>query len=391
MATVLIAWELGGNRGHVMSLMPIARNLQRRGHRVCMAVRSLEFVPDEFAKEIVFLQAPLWLRPPEAPELFGYVDILTASGYASSGSLHRLVSAWQRLIELTGADLILAEHAPTALLAARVAGCKAATIGTGFTCPPPHAPMPGFSTLSEQHRSLLTGREQQLLAHCSTVLELSGGPLLETFAQLFTSIPSLLCTYPELDHYGARFGVDYLGPLYSEVESNPVSWPGVFDFKVLIYLNDFRNWGVLEPALRTIAADILMIAPGLPTNIPEFELGSHIKIMRHAIGLQATIERCDLVICHGGIGTTAGALDKAKPVLLLPMQKEQLMLALRVASQKLGGYLLPGFTAGDLCAAVAALRASSAIEEAVSRFATRNSEPMISRVDKVGRIVEQLL
>ena len=41
MATVLFAWESGGGLGHVMQMLPLARGLLGRGHRVRVALRHL--------------------------------------------------------------------------------------------------------------------------------------------------------------------------------------------------------------------------------------------------------------------------------------------------------------------------------------------------------------
>ena len=41
MAKVLLAWELGGNYGHLVALRALARELQRRGHACTFAVRDL--------------------------------------------------------------------------------------------------------------------------------------------------------------------------------------------------------------------------------------------------------------------------------------------------------------------------------------------------------------
>ena len=41
MATILLAWELGGGLGHFMNLRPVAEGLARRGHRVVAVLRDL--------------------------------------------------------------------------------------------------------------------------------------------------------------------------------------------------------------------------------------------------------------------------------------------------------------------------------------------------------------
>ena len=41
LATVLVAWELGGGMGHVARLLPVARELAAQGHRAIFVVKNL--------------------------------------------------------------------------------------------------------------------------------------------------------------------------------------------------------------------------------------------------------------------------------------------------------------------------------------------------------------
>ena len=60
MATVLFAWESGGGLGHMVQMLPLAAQLARRGHRVCVALRHLSTAAAEvFGRAGVrFVQAP---------------------------------------------------------------------------------------------------------------------------------------------------------------------------------------------------------------------------------------------------------------------------------------------------------------------------------------------
>jgi hypothetical protein len=59
MATILLAWELGGGLGHVMSMRPLAEGLARRGHRVVAVLRDLSSARDFITHPaVICLQAP---------------------------------------------------------------------------------------------------------------------------------------------------------------------------------------------------------------------------------------------------------------------------------------------------------------------------------------------
>src|SRR5215207_9183305 len=119
-ATILLAWELGGGSGHLMQLMPIARSLARRGHRVHAALRDLSKAPAVFGPGVVrFLQAPYKSSPPRIemrrPKTMAH--IFHNTGFADVDELAALCEAWRGLFDLVRPDLILCDHSPTALLA----------------------------------------------------------------------------------------------------------------------------------------------------------------------------------------------------------------------------------------------------------------------------------
>jgi hypothetical protein len=40
-ATILLAWELGGGLAHVINLLPLAQGFSQRGHRVYAALKDI--------------------------------------------------------------------------------------------------------------------------------------------------------------------------------------------------------------------------------------------------------------------------------------------------------------------------------------------------------------
>ena len=95
MATILLAWELGGGLGHFMNLRPVAEGLARRGHRVVAVLRDLtsarRFLPNP---GISFLQAPFkhqHLRDLEPTCTFA--QILYICGFGNGEELATLAEA----------------------------------------------------------------------------------------------------------------------------------------------------------------------------------------------------------------------------------------------------------------------------------------------------------
>src|SRR5690606_4495882 len=85
------------------------------------------------------VQAPVWWEPSLPSErpygAASYADVLAMFGYASREGLGALVAAWDNLFAAFMPDLVVADHAPTALVAAAGA-IPAVAIGNGFTLPP---------------------------------------------------------------------------------------------------------------------------------------------------------------------------------------------------------------------------------------------------------------
>ena len=64
MVAILLTWELGGGMGHLINLLPLARGLRLRGHRVVAALGDLSRAEQVFeGLGLAFFQAPVKIRP----------------------------------------------------------------------------------------------------------------------------------------------------------------------------------------------------------------------------------------------------------------------------------------------------------------------------------------
>ena len=145
MARVLCAWEFGGDLGHVRRLLPIAAELRLQRHEVVFAFRDSFFLESVQAQGFVGFVAPL-LRAPATvnPSPISHSDILLNLGFDDRIALSGALRAWHSLLELVRPDFLLADYAPTALIAARAAGIKRGTIGSGFSLPLLRDPLPAL-------------------------------------------------------------------------------------------------------------------------------------------------------------------------------------------------------------------------------------------------------
>jgi UDP:flavonoid glycosyltransferase YjiC (YdhE family) len=120
MSRILCAWELGGGTGHLHILGPVGQALRARGHDVTYVLRDLVTASRFSAfSDAQLLQAPINSRVSRLPPSINYAELLNRVGYLDVDVLSALIEAWRGLLRLVGPDLVLAEHSPTALIAAR--------------------------------------------------------------------------------------------------------------------------------------------------------------------------------------------------------------------------------------------------------------------------------
>lgn len=137
MRTILFAWELGAGFGHLMRLAPLARALSACGFRVYAALRDLNMAHGIFDPAVMLLSAPYRIvMSPPSRVADNFADVIAELTFADDGVLHAHASAWRNLFELIKPDLIVFDHSPTALLAARGLAARKVVIGNGFLVPP---------------------------------------------------------------------------------------------------------------------------------------------------------------------------------------------------------------------------------------------------------------
>ena len=158
-------WELGGGTGHLHKLGALAKALGRRGHEVRLAVREVGTAARVLGQHAPpVLAAPFFTgRVTGLPPSANYAEVLLRCGYLDSSGLTALIKAWIALFDLARPDVVVADHAPTAILAARVAGIPTAVIGSGFLLPPLAHPMPDLQPWQPMSRERLISAELRVL------------------------------------------------------------------------------------------------------------------------------------------------------------------------------------------------------------------------------------
>lgn len=332
MNTVFYAWELGANLGHIGAFLPLARALRDRGHTVHWAVAKTHeaarmLKPEGFG----WLQAPgvSDQKTGRAPESYG--AILLHFGYADADKLHGLVVAWRELLRLSCAQIVLVDHAPTAILAARTLGLPVMLYGNGFTVPPPVHPTPALRSWHPVPDTTLQQIDAVALRSINEVLQHFAQPPLERIADLFDVQERGLLSFQELDHYANRGAARYWGALSVSTGVVP-SWPAVDGPRVFAYVRPVgaHHEAVLQ-ALSELTAAVLVYAPGLSEAAKDRFVRPHLHFATQPVDIHQAAMGASLGVLWGGGGVTALAFLRAgTPLLLLPNQLEPYLQGLRV-------------------------------------------------------------
>ena len=332
MARVLCAWEFGGDLGHVRRLMPIARALRAMGHSTVFAFRDSTYLQGAIAEGFEAFVAPL-LRVPPAVSVspLNFSDILLNLGFDDRFGLHGALRAWRSMYSLIAPDVVVADYAPTALVAAATLELPRVTIGTGFSQPRIGEPLPALRPWVRSDPDALRAIDDRLVISVRAALKGVSERVPGSAAGLFDANAHLLCTFAELDPFGARGDVEYLGPQGDAASGVSVDWPSGAGARVLAYLKpaDPRFGAVME-ALARLDASVIVAAPGIAPDQALAASRGSMRVVAAPVNLEQVIGQAHLCVCHSGPGLVARGLAAGVPFALLPMHLEQYLVAQRM-------------------------------------------------------------
>lgn len=328
MARYLFAWELGGNYGHVGRCLPVALALRECGHQVLFAVRDLRIATEQLGPSgLRCVQAPVWGTTPSRYSPANYAEMLLVEGYADWQRLWGVLQGWVSLLQIYRPDVLVADHAPTALLARRIVDVPAIAVGTGFEIPPDTAPLPSIRPWEPIAHERLRASECQALAVINRALGSYAAAPLDRVAGLFDVEGRILATFAELDHYELRPGAAYVGASFGCIPGMPIDWERGPGPHLLAYLRPAgRGFDEMLSALARLDAEVICVAPGLARN-PCSRSG--MRVLARPVELKPILGRTQLAITNAGAGMTAQLLLAGVPLVLLPNVIEQSLTARR--------------------------------------------------------------
>ncbi|HEX4300118.1 MAG TPA: nucleotide disphospho-sugar-binding domain-containing protein [Gammaproteobacteria bacterium] len=396
MARVLICWELGNGLAYIEGLAAAGRVISKAGHEVHFALRDLTHAERLLGERFPFYQAPTRVTASgmALPNPMTFADVLINLGYDNPASVVGRVRAWRKLLELVQPDIVRCAHAPGALLAARGTGIRSLAVGIGFLIPPARSPLPLLRTWAKGvSPERMAAREQAVLEGMNQALAALGAPKLASVGALYGDADLReLYTYPELDDYGPRDDVKYLGNFQAAKGAAP-AWPDTPGKRIFAYLDPDQSTPMLLKALAGTGQPVLAYLPHAPEELLKQYASGNLKITAQPLDVIKTASLCDLGVSHGGHNIMGSFLGAGKPQLALPRLFPERVTAEKVAgcgaglvarwdeadiSQKLTQLLrVPAFA--DRAKAIAARVAHLSMEQAL-----KNAVASVDQLAKAG-------
>ena len=350
MTRFVLAWEMGANLGHIDRLGSLARELCARGHEVRLLLRDLSRTHERLMVQGLWTgQAPVWLpRLANPPRIGNYAAVLVEAGWLDPAGLAALLQGWRNTLDLLQPEVLVCDHAPTALLATRAwRELPVWAVGTSFTLPPaqPQAPhFPPFAFWDSAAAAQCAAWESPLLASANAALQRLGAPPLRSLPELFQHARLALTSLPEMSHYqGYAAGTVFSGPTWVGDSGSTPAWPQRAGPRVLVYLSPGdAAFAPLMQALTQLRWPVVLHAKGLAAESSARLSAAGIAVSATPVRMDEALAQAELVVGHGGHGTTAAALLAGRPQLLVPSQVEQLMLARRLQTAGLAVLAEPG-------------------------------------------------
>ncbi len=395
---VLAVMELGGNWGHLLRLRPIINELRGRGHVAVLATSDVAAARRMFGDEsIELVEWPTLLaREPLPPgtRFLHYAQMLARCAFGDAAALRLGVQRRASVLRRLRPDAMLIDFAPAALFTARLLRLPVVQVVMGWEAPRSGEPLPSIRPWHSFDGAPFERIEAALLENLNRECAFFRVPPLACVSDLYRTGTQLLATWPEIDHFGPRAGVRYIGPIYTEDLGEQVEWAARADDagaqpRVLVYLaRDPRNEAIVA-ALAALGAEVIAVLPDVPQDVAERLRDAQVRVFDKPIRVAQVAAQARLAITNGGHGVMGACVRAGVPMLLMPRFAEQAVLARRVEQGGLAQSLLPGDGEGMpdlelLARALADPQAVARVAEVARRHAA--TTPRASLLEVVAAI-----
>jgi UDP-N-acetylglucosamine:LPS N-acetylglucosamine transferase len=388
---LLLAWELGAGLGHMTSLASFTAYFTSQQCEVAYALRDVD-TAKSFHKENEhkIYQAPvLGIRRANRGAAYDCADMLLIRDYEDLSYLKNAIDKWLDIFAEFQPDAIVTDHAPSARLAAHVAGIKSHAIGNGFSIPPITLPLQTLQVIPQPDVNLISDNEKRLNNCINKLLREYQLPEIKRAVEIFYGGSTFIRAFKELDHYSLRDDSTFYGVPLDEMNGIEPIWPNYSKKKAFVYFYpDDPILPRLLSVLHKLKIDTLFYA-NIDEELLPFTINSkHIEFSSKPFDISDIAGKCDLVICRG-TNTVARSLLQGIPLLTFPTHIEQQINSLRLVQQQLGDTLNQDADENAIANAINHCLNDNRIKQATTNFATKYKEH--NHQQAIVNIAQQIL
>ena len=319
--------------GHINAFLPVALALKNEFEcRVVFCTKA-----SEFARSIVkqtgfeYIEAPLNAMLQSSQPAIGHADILfKASSFSDEINLHTTLRNWLNIFDHVQPDLIIADYAPVAMLAAKIAYIPHIAYDTGFFSPPLDRAFPLFANeLKNGEKRLRTIEATITKTTNNAIKKISSSYRVDRFQELFTASAYIFNNHPLLDVYQRSSREHFVGPLLDVTRTETKSEQSTNNsIRVFCYLSGmFTKINETLSSLSDASLESIIYVSGTPARTLTSLARPNLHILTEPAVMEDILPKVDVVLCHGGSGTINLTLAYGKRLAILPMFTEQAMNA----------------------------------------------------------------
>jgi hypothetical protein len=324
---VLLAWESGAGRGHIVTLKTVAEALGNDfvfDAALCIMDHAAELAP---LCDLVFPGARLFVderrrRAPGAPRTATWGEFMGDTGFCNGEFLAVQVAWWQVVLTSRRTELLVADYSPCALMAAYGLGIPAVAVGTGYGIPP--VGLETFPVFLPEYAERIYDEEEMVAGINAAVGPLGVPPLLH-LSDVYRRTDELVRTFDLLDPYIS----DRERPLLPPVGcfSSPKDRLGD---EIFVYFStaELHDPDVVE-AIASLALPVRAFCPGIAPEIAQRFKSAGIIIEPAPVPHDLIAKRSRLMVHAGQHGIVCLGLAAGLPQVAIPQHLEHLYLARR--------------------------------------------------------------
>ncbi len=381
---VLLAWEGGAGRGHVVTLKVIAEALGTAAicdAALCRTEHAAEIAP--FC-DGVFPGARLWPNRSRReargnPHTATWGDFLGDLNFWNPEFLMTQIGWWLEVIRARKSCLVVADFAPCAQLAALIAGIPSIAVGTGYSVPP--SGLERFPVLLPEY-ALSIYDEDELLDAVNRAFRHFGAAPLHRLSDIYSGGGAMPRTIASLDPYDGMRKTPLLPPLNEKLPRPDGSGEEVF---VYFSTSETENAALVD-AVLSLNVPVRAFLPGADQEMKARFAASGVMVEPAPVPVDDIGRRTRLMIHSGQHGSLCLGLGMGFGQIAIPQHLEHLFHARKAAALAPVSIIGPSMTSADEIAGAieAAYRDETAFSRARS-VAVRLADDLFGDIGAITR------